>query len=114
MVETGLLCCVYFCGLPGNNCPGKINIPLQNPNWPITLICLVCCCYPSKTVYCEIYTAVYCELYTVYCEIYAVNCKTYTVYCEICSVYYEIYTVYCEIYTVYYEIYTEYCELYTV
>ena len=45
---------VNLCGLPGKNCPGKINIPQQNPDWPITLICLVCCCYPS-TIVCSLY-----------------------------------------------------------
>ena len=50
-LETGLLCCVCICSLPGKNCPGKIHIPHQNPDWPITPICLVCCCYPSTRVY---------------------------------------------------------------
>jgi len=49
-LETGLLCCVCICGLPGKICLGKINIPHQNPNWPITPICLVCCCYPPTNV----------------------------------------------------------------
>ena len=50
-LETGLLCCVCICGLPGKNCPGKINIPHQNPDWPIIPICLVCCCYPSTPLH---------------------------------------------------------------
>ena len=40
-----------LCGLSGKNCPGKINIPHQNPNWPINRICLACCCFPSTHLY---------------------------------------------------------------
>ena len=38
--------CVFF-RPTGKEFSGKINIPHQNPNWPIILICLLCCCHPS-------------------------------------------------------------------
>ena len=42
--------CVLF-GHRGKNCLGIINIPHQNPNRPIILICLACCCFPSTIVH---------------------------------------------------------------
>ena len=41
-LETGVTLLCVFCGQPGKNCPGRINIPHQNSDVPIIQICLEC------------------------------------------------------------------------